>query len=63
VICERGQTTYADDGNLLDMVLEALRLLAGILLGHVVGLMSECLGWEDDQDMRNGVRLFGDQQE
>jgi len=28
--------TYADDGNLLDIVLEAMRLLTGILLGHVV---------------------------
>jgi len=28
--------TYADDGNLLDMVLEAVGLLTGILLGHVI---------------------------
>ncbi len=52
--------TYADDGNLLDMVLEALRLLAGIMLGHVVRLMSEYLGMEVDQDMRCGVRLSGE---
>lgn len=52
--------TYADDSNLLDMVLEALRLLAGILLVHVRS-MSEYLGMRDDQDRstRCGVRLSG----
>ena len=28
--------TYPDDRNVLDMVFEALRLIAGILLGHLV---------------------------
>jgi len=55
--------TYADDSNLFDMVLEALRLLAGILLGHVVGSMSEYLGMEDDQDIRCGVRFSGEQRD
>ena len=32
----RSRFTYADDGNFLDMIGEALRLLTGILLGHVV---------------------------
>lgn len=52
--CEGVRMTYADDGNVLDMVLEALRLLAGILLGHVVRSRSEYLGMRDDQDTTVG---------
>lgn len=57
MIREGGKMTYTNDGNLLDMVLEALGLLASILLGHVVRLMSEYSGMKNDQDLRCGVPL------